>query len=1026
MSIEIKSDILAKELNQGIVPLGVPKAYQYDAALVEAARAAVNQGIDDVAEAGDTAKADVNALGDKILTQMKHGYGYPFTAATTTAMTDTAKIYVYTGSESGYTNGNWYYYNGTAWVSGGVYNATALETDKTLTINGAAADAKILGDRLGKPFYETVFETKYFSAMGNVSGNVGNEITIDRTKEYWAFIKLPCTPGTMYQVKIRRAPNANVDGYCFFTDSNFIILDRSQIGSVSTEDTIEKIVEAPSNSAYVYFNTYENVDNIEYGEIIEYGENSIYDNLLKAKEITDSEVDYLLTNIPVSFVSGLATTQNDDVYKIGKSISIATSSSWSYASINCFEGETYAVSIVRAPNFRRTYCLFTDGNGVIVKEVITGVTSGDKTTHIVEVPKNATKMYVNSFETGNNVSFSKIEKATPTSISGNGGYTDIFTSKDFVAGSLDNTNVGDTLKINTSPDYWQHAAINCTPGKFYAVTVKRAPNPNVGCYCVFVNESLTVLDAYIDSVSYEDVVEDFIVKAPTGASRLYIKTYEYTTSTKRIAKIQELKLESISKKLNNLCRIVGEGFYTISSANIGTFSTGIAGFSQSGGLSPIGKEVTVDTSKSYWKYAVVDCSPQIKYAISIERTSNIGIQYVLFADENDIIINAPITGVMIGDVFEGYVDVPEKAVKMYVNCYALNYYPARIHTVNIMSMHDKIQADDVGGMPSYYVNHIKDKTTSIINNSGYSNGCSFAFATDLHFPSNQLNSKYLIKYILDNSSVPFALLGGDYPGAYGSESDCKKNGDTLLSYMGYIGENRVFTIRGNHDFTIKGSSDASDTSGYTAPFGVTYGYLLRRTEAYNKTIRNGRLYYYIDIPASKTRIIMLDSTDTQAANTDEAWGVYFTVSQPQINWLLNDALNIEDTNIIFISHVPAAPTLTSYHNSQDVIHEIAIALKNKRNLSYNNGTVTAVKDFTGTTNNFICHITGHSHHDESHVDDNVLSITTTCDAAYSDDGHGTVRDTITEQAFDTFCIDYDNNTIKAIRVGRGNDRSWTY
>lgn len=157
MSIEIKSDILAKELNQGIVPLGVPKAYQYDAALVEAARAAVNQGIDDVAEAGDTAvnsvkaqestsTTNINTLGDKILAQMKHGYGYPFTAASAAAMTDTAKIYVYTGSETGYTNGNWYYWNGTAWTSGGVYNATALETDKTLTVSGAAADAFVVGE----------------------------------------------------------------------------------------------------------------------------------------------------------------------------------------------------------------------------------------------------------------------------------------------------------------------------------------------------------------------------------------------------------------------------------------------------------------------------------------------------------------------------------------------------------------------------------------------------------------------------------------------------------------------------------------------------------------------------------------------------------------------------------------------------------------------------------------------------------------------------------------------------------------
>ena len=179
MSIEIKSDILAKELNQGIVPLGVPKAYQYDAALVEAARAAVNQGIDDVAEAGDTAKAaveaqgtasvnavsaqeqaskaDVNALGDKILAQMKHGYGYPFTAATAAAMTDTAKIYVYTGAETGYTNGNWYYWNGTAWVSGGVYNATALETDKTLSVSGAAADAYTVGNYVSISKKRSVF-----------------------------------------------------------------------------------------------------------------------------------------------------------------------------------------------------------------------------------------------------------------------------------------------------------------------------------------------------------------------------------------------------------------------------------------------------------------------------------------------------------------------------------------------------------------------------------------------------------------------------------------------------------------------------------------------------------------------------------------------------------------------------------------------------------------------------------------------------------------------------------------------------
>ena len=74
------------------------------------------------------------------------GIGSPLMAATVADMTDNTKIYVYTGSESGYTFGNWYYFNGTAWVSGGVYNSAAINVDDTLSVEGAAADAKAAGD----------------------------------------------------------------------------------------------------------------------------------------------------------------------------------------------------------------------------------------------------------------------------------------------------------------------------------------------------------------------------------------------------------------------------------------------------------------------------------------------------------------------------------------------------------------------------------------------------------------------------------------------------------------------------------------------------------------------------------------------------------------------------------------------------------------------------------------------------------------------------------------------------------------
>lgn len=90
-------------------------------------------------------------------------YGSPLTASTVAGMTDRTRVYVYTGSESGYTSGNWYYWNGSAWVSGGVYNSTAINTDTTLTVAGMAADAKETGDRF------TAAETRINEAEGDIA-----------------------------------------------------------------------------------------------------------------------------------------------------------------------------------------------------------------------------------------------------------------------------------------------------------------------------------------------------------------------------------------------------------------------------------------------------------------------------------------------------------------------------------------------------------------------------------------------------------------------------------------------------------------------------------------------------------------------------------------------------------------------------------------------------------------------------------------------------------------------------------------
>jgi hypothetical protein len=85
---------------------------------------------------------------DQEVSEIRASVGTPLVANTAIEMTDRTKIYVYTGSESGYSNGHWYYWNGSSWEDGGVYQATAIQTDKTLLLSDQPADAKTVGDIL--------------------------------------------------------------------------------------------------------------------------------------------------------------------------------------------------------------------------------------------------------------------------------------------------------------------------------------------------------------------------------------------------------------------------------------------------------------------------------------------------------------------------------------------------------------------------------------------------------------------------------------------------------------------------------------------------------------------------------------------------------------------------------------------------------------------------------------------------------------------------------------------------------------
>ena len=348
---------------------------------------------------------------------------------------------------------------------------------------------------------------------------------------------------------------------------------------------------------------------------------------------------------------------------------------------------------------------------------------------------------------------------------------------------------------------------------------------------------------------------------------------------------------------------------------------------------------------------------------------------------------------------------------------------------SLNEMYTILSSDDEAGTDDL----TKNVTTQLLEkekrineiNDGITNGISFIWMTDPHFPSNDLLSKPSMKHILNHTSIPFVLCGGDYPGAYGTKDDVLVSRDEVLEYQDYIGKGKFFSVQANHDFTIKKSP--TDSSGYTAANSLVYNTLIRPNEFYLSSVQAGKEYYYIDIPSQSTRIFMLNSMDgnPETENTD-AWGTQYTISQAQADWLVEKAKEKSGWKYVFVCHVPCDSNLDSYHPNEEYFHKVAAAINNKQKLAFHSQNINEDTDFTDTTNQVVTILAGHNHVDQSSAKDGVLSITTTSDAHYTDGGWNRQKDLYSSQAFDVVSVDYDTEQIITTRIGAGEDRSFNY
>lgn len=128
--------------------------------------------------------------------------GAPYAASTVSSMTDRTRIYIYTGDESGYTKGNWYYWNGSSWVSGGVYNSAAIQTDKTLTQSDKAADGEVVGQEIGQ-----LKESKI--SKPSIDGTNGQVLSIN---EDGLLVWIDASGGTLDYRNVRNDESFTMDG----------------------------------------------------------------------------------------------------------------------------------------------------------------------------------------------------------------------------------------------------------------------------------------------------------------------------------------------------------------------------------------------------------------------------------------------------------------------------------------------------------------------------------------------------------------------------------------------------------------------------------------------------------------------------------------------------------------------------------------------------------------------------------------------------------------------------------------------
>lgn len=372
------------------------------------------------------------------------------------------------------------------------------------------------------------------------------------------------------------------------------------------------------------------------------------------------------------------------------------------------------------------------------------------------------------------------------------------------------------------------------------------------------------------------------------------------------------------------------------------------------------------------------------------------------------------------------------------------------HNTRIKSLEAAQGGDYQSVIPEYWEEAVAAAETKIkaLQDDGGEDVVQFVWASDTHSYKNQgANGRWstpknfgrIAKRLMDDLNIPYTIVTGDLVGDVGT-AETAPNDSGLKEFFDKIvkpvGVNNCLTMSGNHD----GATYLSNGSKIALSYAEKFNWFFRPFAKAPFIFGDSPSYYYVDLPQSKVRFIVITANDYPYTIDDDRKPTPNPFSNAkyeatQLKWLAEKALDAPSGySVAVFTHQPpvAFPIAkdgfyTVLPTNNDALVNILTAFTNKTAYSATVDDVQISKDFTETAAAMTVMFCGHIHKDAEDTSLAFPVITIECTGNYSMDSNTSfINNSDTETAFDVVTINKAEKKVYLTRLGFGSDREVSY